>query len=122
MSINLVVVAGRLGKQPKRHTTKDGRSVATLVVATETPVKRNQKWETETEWHKVIAWDNLADACAKYLAKGQGVTVVGRLRTKKWIDHEKRERISTEIIASNIHFHDVRNQGDAKNHETSIEE
>ena len=53
--LNKVMLIGRLGQDPEIRYTQDGTPVATLSVATSTPIKRGEAWEEETEWHRVVA-------------------------------------------------------------------
>ncbi len=109
--LNKVMLIGRLGQDPEIRYTQDGTSVATLSIATNSPVKRGDSWEEETEWHRVIAWRNLADVAGRYMNKGMLVYVEGRLKTRSWEDGEGRKRWTTEIIARNISMLGGRGQG-----------
>jgi single-strand DNA-binding protein len=53
----------------------------------------------KTEWHRVVAWDRLAEICAEYLKKGRQVYIEGSLQTRQWEDQEGQTRYTTEIKA-----------------------
>jgi len=100
--LNKVMLIGRLGADPEIRYTAGGTAVVNLRVATDSPVKRGDNWESETEWHRVVAWDRLAEFCGEYLSKGRLVYIEGRLRTRSWEDQEGNKRWTTEIVARDI--------------------
>ncbi len=100
--LNKVMLIGRLGSDPEIRYTQDGTPVANFSLATDSPIKRGDQWETETEWHRIVAWRRLAEICHEYLGKGRLVYVEGRLRTRSWEDRDGNKRWTTEIIAKDI--------------------
>jgi len=100
--LNKVMLIGRLGSDPEIRYTQDGTPVANFSLATDSPIKRGDQWETETEWHRIVAWRRLAEICSEYLAKGRLVYVEGRLKTRSWEDRDGNKRWTTEIIARDI--------------------
>lgn len=99
--MNLVVLIGRLGRDPEGANTQSGASVAKLTVATSERWKdRNTGEKRErTEWHRVVAWNHSADYATRYLRKGRLVRVTGKLETRKWQDKNGQDRYTTEIKA-----------------------
>ncbi len=106
--LNKVMLIGRLGADPEIRYTADGTPVVNFSLATDSPIKRNDQWETETEWHRVVAWRRLAEICNEYLSKGRLVYVEGRLRTRSWEDRDGNKRWTTEIIAKDIQILDTK--------------
>lgn len=103
--VNKVLILGRLGKDPDVRYTSDGKAVASISIATSTLGKDSAGNKIEyTEWHKVSAFNNAAEAVGKYLKKGDRLFVEGSLRTKKWTDQQGVERYSTEIVAGRLEF------------------
>ncbi len=100
--LNKVMLIGRLGSDPEIRYTQDGTPVANFSLATDSPIKRGDQWETETEWHRIVAWRRLAEICSEYLSKGRLIYVEGRLRTRSWEDRDGNKRWTTEIIARDI--------------------
>ncbi len=100
--LNKVMLIGRLGSDPEIRYTQDGTPVANFSLATDSPIKRGDQWETETEWHRIVAWRRLAEICSEYLNKGRLIYVEGRLRTRSWEDRDGNKRWTTEIIARDI--------------------
>ena len=102
-SINKVMIMGRLGQDPELRYTQSQVPMCTLNVAT-TEYRTTQDGQRQelTEWHRVVVWRRQAENCAKYLAKGRGVFVEGRLQTRTWEDQNGQKRYTTEIVANNV--------------------
>lgn len=103
MSVNKVILIGRLGADPEVRYTSDGIAVATFRMAT-TERWSNQKGEKEerTEWHRIVAWRRLGEICGEYLSKGKQVYIEGRVQTRSWEDKDGNKRWATEIVALNM--------------------
>ena len=99
-SVNKVILIGSLGKDPEIKYLPSGDAVDTLNVATTEKFKKNDGWQEETEWSRVVIFGKQADTAGKYLIKGSQVYIEGRLQTKKWTDKQNIERYTTQIIAS----------------------
>lgn len=100
-SINEATVLGNLGDEPKIRETKSGTRVANLSIATNRNYKRDGEWKSDTEWHRIVAWDYEAQK-AKGLRKGDPVLVQGRLQENEWVDQEGRERSEVQIVARRL--------------------
>ena len=104
MSVNKVIIVGRLGADPEVKAIGSGSTVARLNIATsESWVKDGQRQE-RTEWHRVTVLGKLAEICGKHLAKGRQVYVEGKLQTRQWEDQQGAKRYTTEIVASTVQF------------------
>jgi len=103
-SLNKVELIGNLGSEPELRYTPGGKAVVQFSVATSRQYKTDNGPKEETEWHKVIAWDKLAETANQYLAKGSCAYVSGRIVYRKWTDSNGSTHNSTEIIADNIIF------------------
>ena len=99
-SVNKVILIGNLGADPELRYTPGGRAVANFRMATSRSwnTKDGEKKE-ETEWHRIVAWDKLAEIIGEYIKKGSPVYVEGRLQTRSWEDQSGVKRYSTEIVA-----------------------
>lgn len=99
--VNRVTLVGHLGADPEVKSLEGGKQVATFSVATsETWTKDNQKHES-TEWHRVVAWNKLAEICGKYLKKGGQVYIEGKLQTRSY-EKDGVKRYTTEIVANSL--------------------
>ncbi|MDY0330609.1 MAG: single-stranded DNA-binding protein [Thiomonas sp.] len=103
-SVNKVILVGNLGRDPETRFAPSGAAICNVSIAT----TRNWKDKTsgekreETEWHRVVFYDRLAEIAGEYLKKGRPVYVEGRLKTRKWTDKDGVEKYTTEIIAEDM--------------------
>lgn len=103
-SVNKVIIVGNLGRDPEVRYTANGAAICNVSIAT----TRNWKDKTtgekqeETEWHRVVFYDRLAEIAGEYLKKGRPVYVEGRLKTRKWQDKEGKDNYTTEVIAQEM--------------------
>lgn len=102
-SLNKVTLIGNLTRDPELRYTPGGTAVTTFTIAT------NRQWKTESgdnkedaEFHRIVAWDKLAEICSKFLKKGRQAYVEGRLQTRKWQTKEGDERYTTEVVISEM--------------------
>ena len=105
MSLNKVMLIGRLGNDPELKTISTGSNVCNFSVATSErwKDKEGQKQE-KTDWHRVVVWGRQAELCSKYLAKGRQVYLEGRLQTRSWEDQQGQKRYTTEIVVNVVQF------------------
>ncbi len=103
-SINKVILIGNLGRDPEVRYTPNGAAICNVSLATTRNWKDKNSGEKveETEWHRVVFYDRLAEIAGEYLKKGRPVYVEGRLKTRKWADKDGIEKFTTEIIASEM--------------------
>jgi single-strand DNA-binding protein len=103
-SINKVILIGNLGRDPEVRYTPNGAAICNVTLAT----SRNWKDKTtgekveETEWHRIVFYDRLAEIAGEYLKKGRPIYVEGRLKTRKWQDKEGADHYTTEVIANEM--------------------
>jgi single-strand DNA-binding protein len=106
MSVNKVILLGRLGKDPEVRSMPNGTTVVGLSVATSETWKDKNTGEKQerTEWHRVSFFGPKAEVIEKYFSKGSEIYVEGRLQTRKWTDKEGVERYSTDIVGDQFRF------------------
>lgn len=106
--LNRATILGRLGQDVTLRYTPTGIPVVRLSVATTAYYKDASGNPVErTDWHRVVAFQRLAENCAQYLRKGSLVYVEGGMSTRKWHDDQAGvERYTTEITARRIQFLD----------------
>jgi single-strand DNA-binding protein len=102
-SLNKVMLIGNLTRDPELRYTDVGTPVCTFGLAT------NRTWTTEqgekteeTDYHKIVAWQKLAEFCDKYLVKGRKVYIEGRLTTRSWNGQDGQQKTTTEVVLDNI--------------------
>lgn len=104
-SVNKVILVGNLGRDPEVRYTPDGAAICNVSLATTSQWKDKASGERreETEWHRVVFYNKLAEIAGEYLRKGRSVYVEGRIKTRKWQDKETgQDRYSTEIIGEQM--------------------
>jgi single-strand DNA-binding protein len=117
-SVNKVILVGNLGADPDVRSTKDGRPVVNLSVATSENWRDKNSGERreKTEWHRVVIFsEGLCRIAEQYLKKGSKVYLEGQLQTRKWQDDNGNDRYSTEVVLQNyggtMTMLDTRNSG-----------
>jgi single-strand DNA-binding protein len=102
-TVNKVILIGRVGRDPEVRYISSGTPVATFSVATDESFKsKNGEQQQHTEWHKVVAWNKLAEICGEYLTKGKLVYIEGSIRSRQWEDQSGNKRTAHEIVARNM--------------------
>jgi len=102
-TVNKVILIGRVGRDPEVRYTSTGSPVATFSVATDESFKsKSGEQQQHTEWHRIVAWNKLAEICGEYLTKGKLVYIEGSIRSKQWDEPSGAKRTSFEIIARNM--------------------
>ncbi|MGI9392618.1 MAG: single-stranded DNA-binding protein [Parvibaculales bacterium] len=100
-SVNKVILIGNLGADPEIRTTKDGRPIANLRMATSETWKDKNTGERRerTEWHRVVVFsEGLCRVIEQYVKKGAKLYIEGQLQTRKWQDQDGNDKYSTEVV------------------------
>lgn len=112
-SLNKVLLIGNLTRDPEMRYTPQGTAVCTFGLAT------NRTWVTdqgdkkeETEFHRIVAWNKLAELCSQLLFKGRRIYVEGRLQTRQWTGQDGQSRQATEIVIEDMIVLDSKRQGE----------
>jgi single-strand DNA-binding protein len=115
-SLNKVMLIGNLTRDPELRYTPQGTAVATFSIAT------NRQWKTESgelkdnaEFHRIVAWDKLAEICGKMLKKGVRAYVEGRLQTRSWQAQDGSQKQTTEIVITDMLLLDSRGKSEEIN-------
>ena len=112
MSVNRVILVGRLGKDPETRYTSGGQAVCHFSMATDETYKdRAGERQKRTEWHRIVVWAKQAEIAHQYLHKGSLIYLEGRIQTRQWDDREGQKRTTFEIVATN--FRMLGGRGDA---------
>lgn len=113
--MNKSILIGRLGADAEVRYMPDGSPVSNMRIATDESYKNQIGEKVErTEWHRIVAFNKLAEIAQAYATKGRLVCVEGKLRTRKWTDEHKIDRYVTEIVASTVRFLDNKKKDDAQ--------
>jgi single-strand DNA-binding protein len=102
-TINKVEIQGFLGRDAEVKTFESGRTLVSMNVATSESYKNNKgEWVTNTTWHNVSYWKTKKDEDTDFLKKGELVSVIGRLNTRKYTDKNGQDKYITEVVAQKI--------------------
>src|SRR5690625_799546 len=101
--LNKAMLIGNVGADPDVRTTASGARVASFSLAT------GRRWTDErgevrerTDWHRIVAWDRLAETVGRYVKKGDRLYLEGRLEYRSWDDSAGRRRYATEVIVQEL--------------------
>ena len=108
--MNSVNIVGNLTRDPETRTTANGISHCSFTVAVNRRVK-NADGTRSADYINVVAWRQLADLCAQYLAKGRKVGVTGSLQTRDYTAQDGSKRYVTEVLADSADFLSSANEG-----------
>ena len=101
--VNKVILIGNVGADPDVKYLEGGVAVARFSLATsEVYNNKNGERVTQTEWHNIVLWRNLAQIAEKYVRKGMMLYIEGRIRTRSWDDQNGVKRYTTEIYGDNF--------------------
>lgn len=104
MSVNKVILIGRLGKDVDLKYTPSQIAVANFSIATsEKYEKKDGSKEEKTEWHNIVVWGKLAELCNQYIRKGSEVYIEGSIQTRSY-EKENQKRYITEVVARTVQF------------------
>lgn len=102
-SLNRVQLIGNLTRDPELRYTPNGNGVCTFSIAT------NRSWTTdsgekreEVDFHRIVAWNKLAELCSQFLTKGRKVYVEGRLATRSWTGQDGTQKSTTEVVIDDM--------------------
>lgn len=115
MSVNKVILLGRVGKDPNVRYPQPGQPIASFSLATSERYSAGNGTESteRTEWHNVVTWGRNAEIVERYVKKGSLVYVEGKLRTRVWEDQNQIKRYVTEVYVDNLELLGRSNQGSA---------
>ena len=100
MSINKVILVGNVGKDPVVRYFDKGVAKATFPLATsETYTNQQGETITSTEWHNIVLWRALAEVAEKTVKKGTQIYIVGKIKTRSYVDKDGNNKYITEILA-----------------------
>ena len=109
MSVNKVILLGRLGRDPEVRYMPNGEAVCNFSIATsETWNDRNGQRQERTEWHNITMYRRLAEIAGQYLKKGREVYIEGRIQSRKYTGKDGIERTVHEVIANEMQIINTR--------------
>lgn len=110
MSVNKVILVGRIGSDLKLQETRSGTVACNFSLATSERRKEGNEWKEHTEWHNCSAFGNTAQNLCDFMAKGRQIYIDGRLQTDVW-EKDGVKRKATKIVCNNIQFLGAKTEG-----------
>lgn len=101
-SWNRVELIGNLTRDPELRYTPNGAAVCTFGVATNRTYVSEGERKEEVDFHRLVAWNKLAELCNQLLKKGHRVFISGRLQTRSWEAADGQTRTTTEIVVEDM--------------------
>ena len=112
--MNKLTIIGNLTRDPELRTTSAGINVCDFTVAVNRRGRRDaQNGQPEADFFRVSAWRERGELCAKYLAKGRKVCVIGPVSVRTYTGNDGTTRASLEVTADEVEFLSSRNDGEA---------
>jgi len=94
---------GNLTRDPEMKYTPSGKAVCSLSIANNRVYTKNNEKVTEVSYFDVEVWGVAAENCSKFLNKGSGIIVEGRLRQDRW-EKDGKTQSRVRISANAVHF------------------
>ena len=103
--MNKLVITGNLTADPELRTTQTGKNVCNFTVAVNRRNGRSRNdGQSEADFFRVTAWDQLGENCAKYLTKGKKVGVFGAVSLRVYQTQSGETRANMEVAATDVEF------------------
>ena len=107
--LNLIIITGRLTKDPELRMTQSQKDVASFTLAVDRDYQQ-QGEPRETDFIPCVAWGKTAEFVSKWFTKGSMAQVYGRLQLRKWTDRDGNKRETAEVVAERVYFGERRQQ------------
>lgn len=107
--LNLIIITGRLTKDPELRMTQSQKDVASFTLAVDRDYQQ-QGEPRETDFIPCVAWGKTAEFVSKWFTKGSMATVSGRLQLRKWTDRDGNKRETAEVVAERVYFGERRQE------------
>lgn len=111
LSLNKVILAGRLTADPELKSTPSGTLVTSFTIAVDRRVAKDA--EKKADFVSVVAWKQTAEFITKYFRKGSSLCITGSIQTRSWSAQDGSKRYATEVVADEAYFVESRNGGEA---------
>lgn len=114
-SVNKVILVGNCGRDPEIRYLPNGKAVTNVSIATSSRRKDRNSGEMieDTQWHRVVFYERLAEIAGEYMKKGKPVYVEGRLKYGKYTDQSGTEKYTTDIVATELQLLGGRDESSA---------
>jgi len=104
VSFNKVILMGNLTKDPEIRYTPSGTAVASFGLAVNRKYKQGEEMKEEVCFIDIVVFGKQAETSGKYLSKGSGIVIDGRLSQRRWEGEDGQKRNKHEVVAESIRF------------------
>lgn len=119
MSLNRVLLQGRLVADVELRHTQSGTAVASFRMAVDRDFKDRETGERKADFINVVAWKQRAEFASRFFSKGSMAIVEGKLQSRDYTDRDGNRRYTTEVLAENIYFGDSKRENGSRDSEHS---
>ena len=102
MSLNSVILTGRLTADPELRTTTTRKDVTTFDIAVDRPFVKDG--EQGTDFFTIVAWEKKAQFVSRYFKKGSPIAIQGKLQTRSYTTKDGAKRTAVEVLALEVDF------------------
>lgn len=111
--MNRITIIGNLTKDPVTRTTQSGNNVCSFTVAVNRR-RANPDGSHDADFFQVSAWNQLAQTCQQYLAKGRKVAVVGQVSVHTYQGNDGKTYAQMDVMANEVEFLSPRSEAAEK--------
>ena len=111
--LNHITIMGRLTRDPELRHTQSNKPVANFTLAVDRDFSSDG--QKETDFIDCVAWKNTAEFVSKYFTKGRMAVASGRLQIRSWTDKDGNKRRTSEVVADNVYFGDIKSDSGSPN-------
>lgn len=120
--LNKIILIGRTTAAPQMRYTQTGKPVCSFTLAVNRMKKATDPTQQNVDFINIVAWQNLAEICGKYLEKGKLIYVEGRLQIRSYTAQDGSKRTVAEVIASDMGMLDRKNNSEAQTTKDEVPE
>lgn len=102
--LNKIMLLGRLTRDPELKFTNSGLAVCSFSIAVNRTFSKKNEGDSQADFFRIKCWRNLAENCAKFLAKGRQVFIEGAIQTSSYTAEDGSKRNAWEVVARDIQF------------------
>lgn len=121
-SLNSIIMEGNLVRKPETVISPKGTAICKFSVATNRYFKIEGEDQKEVSFFDIEVWSTLAENCDKFLDKGRGVRIVGRLKQDRWVDKKGKNQAKVKIVGEHVEFKPQFSKGDNTDKKTEVSE
>lgn len=109
--MNIVILHGRLTKDPEIRQTQSGVSVCRFTVAVDKFTKDKEK---AADFIECTAWRQTAEFVSRYFSNGSAIIVEGSLHNNNYTDNNGVKHYSYNVLAERVHFAESKKQQESQ--------